>query len=89
MIEPYSTIKDLPDNIKKMSDKAQRAFLSSFNYAWKSWDVKKTGKTRESVAYEAAHNAVQTVEKGGEVVTEGVTPNSKLPDSAYAWVSNW
>lgn len=88
MAEPYATIKDLPDNVRKMSDKAQRAFLSAFNSAWKSWDVKKTTKTREAFAYETAHNAVQTVEKGGEVVTEGVTPNSNLPDSAFAWVSN-
>lgn len=61
---PYSSVSDLPDNIKKsLSDKEQEIFIAAFNNAYKENDGD------EEAAFKIAHAAVKNAKK------ESVTPS--------------
>jgi cation transport regulator len=60
---PYSTIDDLPANVKNHLPKhALEIYLSAFNNAWdeyKSPEKRRTGDTQETVAHRVAWTAVK------------------------------
>lgn len=47
---PYSNVSELPDHIKRLPAKAQRAFMQAFNSAWDGTCAKRQGPARESCA---------------------------------------
>ncbi|AZL16269.1 ChaB family protein [Rickettsiales endosymbiont of Stachyamoeba lipophora] len=60
---PYSTIADLPDNIKNnLPQHAQEIYLKSFNNAWEEYkdpSKRKTDESREEIAHKVAWSAVK------------------------------
>ena len=59
----YTTIDELPDNVKKLPKKKQRQWMHVFNNAWERYDpTKHDAPSREAFAFAQAWAAVQKEE---------------------------
>lgn len=59
---PYSSVKDLPDNVKVLPKHAQEIFKEAYNSAWDQYEdpAKRRGQeSREEVANKVAWAAIK------------------------------
>ncbi|MFC4158402.1 putative cation transport regulator ChaB [Chitinimonas lacunae] len=60
---PYSTLKDLPDNVRNvLPEPAQRIYREAFNHAWDQYkdpDDRRGDASREETAHKVAWGAVK------------------------------
>ncbi len=63
---PYSSIADLPENIRKNPEEAQKVFLATFNSAWEGTCKNKQDAEKESCCFAIATSAMIMGKGAGE-----------------------
>ena len=78
---PYSSVADLPDNVKKLPTKKQRQWMEVFNSAYtRAKDDGKSTKDAESASFAQANSVVK---KYAEEIERGLESMSKIsPDAS-------